>query len=322
MSTKSVAVSNADLRKRKRDKTWNTIYAYRYLYIMAIPIALLYLIFAYVPMYGLTLAFKTFQPGGIWKLLFGGNFVGLKYFQEVMTDPLFWRAFKNTLIISVMNVCVKFPVTITVVLLLNELRLPKFKKLTQTIMYLPHFFSWVVIGGIVIQLLSTTGGVITEIIKLFNGGETVSLLTSNKAFRWILVFSSAFRETGYSTIIYLAAIAGIPSELYEAASVDGASRFRKCWSITLPSLVPTIMTMLLIQISHLINGSFDQVYMMYNASVYETGDIIPTYLFRVGLSSGKFSMSTAMGLFNSIISIMLLLVSNSLSKKLTGNGIY
>lgn len=322
MSTKSVAVSNTDLRKRKRDKTWNTIYAYRYLYIMAIPIALFYLIFAYVPMYGLTMAFKTFQPGGIWKLLFGGEFVGLKFFKEVMADPLFWRAFRNTLIISVMNICVKFPITITVVLLLNELRLPKFKKLTQTIMYLPHFFSWVVIGGIVIQLLSTTGGVITEIIKLFNGGETVSLLTSNKAFRWILVFSSAFRETGYSTIIYLAAIAGIPSELYEAASVDGASRFRKCWSITLPSLIPTIMTMLLIQISHLINGSFDQVYMMYNASVYETGDILPTYLFRVGLSSGKFSMSTAMGLFNSIISIMLLLVSNALSKKLTGNGIY
>ena len=322
MSTKSVAVSNTDLRSRKRNKTLSTIYAYRYLYFMAIPIALFYLIFAYVPMYGLTLAFKTFQPGGIWKLLFGGKFVGLKFFEEVMTDPLFWRAFKNTLIISVMKLVVQFPVTIIVVLLLNELRLPRFKKLTQTIMYLPHFFSWVVIGGIVVQLLSTTGGVVTEVIKLFNGGETVSLLTSNKAFRWILVWSTVFKNTGYSTIIYLAAIAGIPAELYEAASVDGASRFRKCWSITLPSLLPTIMTMLLINISHMINGDFDQVYMMYNSAVYESGDIIPTYLFRVGLSSGKFSMSTAMGLFNSIISVFLLLTTNALSKKLTGSGIY
>ncbi len=308
--------------KKKKTGNWEIIYRNRYIYLMTVPVILWYLIFAYIPMYGLTLAFKTFEPGGVIKYMFGGKWVGLEYFGQIMSDPLFYRAIKNTLIISAMKLSVSFPFVIFLVMLLNELKLKRFKKLTQTVMYLPHFFSWVIIGAIMVQLLSTNGGVIPNVMAKFNGGEKVSLLTSEGAFRWILVISSLVKEMGWSTIIYLSAIAGIPSELYEAASIDGASRLRRVFSITLPCLMPTIMTMLLIQISYMINGDFDQVYILYNSSVYNVADIIETYLYRIGLTSGKFGLATAMGLVKAVVSILMLWMANGASKRITGETLW
>ena len=295
--------------------------ANKYIYFMAALVMLWYLIFAYVPMYGITMAFRKFRPGGFLDYIIGGEWVGFEYFKQIFMDPLFYRAVKNTLIISGMKLLVLFPFVIFLVLMLNELKFKKFKKLTQTIMYLPHFFSWVVIGGIVIQLLSTNGGAIANLLTKISG-EQVNLLTDNRFFRWVLVFSNGFKEMGWDTIIYLSAIAGIPMELYEAASIDGAGRARKMISITLPSMLPTIVTMLLIKISFMIVGDFDQVYMMYNSAVYDSVDIIDTYLYRIGLTSGKFGLATAMGLFKSVISVVLLAISNMISRKVTGEGIF
>lgn len=309
--------------KKKTSGVANVIWQHRYVYLMVIPVMIWYLIFAYLPMYGITFAFRKFAPGGgIINYITGGKWVGFEFFEQIMSDPLFWRAFKNTLIISGMKLFVTFPVVIFLVLMLNELRFKLFKKITQTIMYLPHFFSWVIIGTIMTQLLSTNGGIIPNIAVAIAGGDKPSLLTDPEHFRWVLVISACIKNMGWDTIIYLSALAGIPLELYEAAAIDGASRARKIFSITLPCLMPTIITMLLIRISHMINGDFDQVYNLYNSSVYEVADIIETYLYRVGLTSGKFSLATAMGLFKSVIGLGMLVGANTLSKKVTGDGIW
>ena len=312
------AIEKKKLRKMKLDR----IARNKYVYFMAIPVMLWYLIFSYIPMYGVTLAFRKFTPGGLMSYIFGGNWVGFKYFEQIMTDPLFYRALKNTLIISAMKLSIEFPLVIVLVLLLNEIKFKIFKRVTQTIMYLPHFLSWVIIATIMTQMFSVDGGIITNVIAVFNGGEKINYLTQPDKFRWILVAATCFKNMGWDTIIYLSALAGIPAELYEAADVDGASRFRKVISITLPSLLPTIVTMLLIKISNMIAGDFDQIYNLYNSSVYDVADIIETYLFRVGVTSGKFSMATAMGLFKSVISLMMLAGANFISRKITGNGIW
>jgi len=300
-----------------------TIWQYRYIYLMAIPVMLWYLIFAYLPMYGITFAFRKFAPGGgIKNFIVGGEWVGFGFFKQIMSDPLFWRAFKNTLVLSAMKLLLNFPVVIFLVLMLNEIRFKMFKKISQTIIYLPHFFSWVIMGTIMTQLLSINGGIIPNIAVALTGGDKPNLLTDPEHFRWVLVISSCIKNMGWDTIIYLSALAGIPYELYEAAAIDGASRARRIMSITLPCLLPTIITMLLIRISHMIGGDFDQVYNLYNSTVYEVADIIETYLYRIGLTSGKFSLATAMGLFKSVIGLGMLAGANTLSKKLTGNGIW
>lgn len=309
-------------QKGKERKKFKLIKANAHIYIMLIPVILYYLIFAYIPMYGISLAFKTYKPGGLYNLLFSGNWNNFEYFKTLFSDPLFFRAFRNTLIISGMNILIYFPLVIVFVLMLNELRSVKFKKAIQTITYMPHFFSWVIIAGIVRQLLTVNGGVVANMLSVFNNGTPVSLMTDPKAFRWVLLVSSTFKEMGWDTIIYLSALAGIPMELYEAAEVDGANRFKRMLHITIPGILPTICTVLLLKISFMVNGSFDQVYMMYNSSVYETGDIIETYLFRAGVTNGEFGYSTAMGLTKAMISGVLLISCNALSKKVADAGIY
>ncbi|MBE5040515.1 ABC transporter permease [Ructibacterium gallinarum] len=293
-----------------------------HIYIMLIPVVIYYFIFTYVPMYGLTLAFKSFKPGGMMEFLFGGKWQGLKYFRQILTDPLFLRAFKNTVIIGAMKIGIHFPLVIIFALFLNELRSNKLKNSVQTLTYLPHFFSWVVFGGIMIQLLSVEGGALSHFLSLMCGGKEVSPLTSPSAFRWVLLASTVFKETGWDAVIFLAAIAGVDQSLYEAASVDGAGRFRKMFYVTIPSILPTICTVLLIKISYIASGDFDQVFMIYNTSVYETGDIIETYLYRIGIANGKFSMATAMGIIKAVISGTLLISCNKITKKLTQTGIY
>ncbi len=314
ISKEKAAVKNRTGTKMKK------VIANRYIYFMLIPVVAYYILFHYVPMYGLSFAFRSFKPGSISNFLFGGKWMGLEYFTQIFSDALFYRALRNTMILSLMKLLILFPFTIFIVLMLNELRSAKFKKLTQTITYLPYFFSWVIIGGIIVQLLSANGAV-TNLIKLITGKD-ILLLSSKPAFRWILLMSTSFKETGWDTIIYISALSGISAEYYEAAECDGANRLQKVIHITLPCLLPTICIMLLMKISFMINGDFDQVYVMYNASVYEVADIIETYIYRLGISDGKFGMSTAVGLIKSVISGLLLLFSNSLSRRVTGHGMY
>jgi len=299
----------------------NKIYTNRHIYIMLIPVVVYYIVFHAMPLYGITLAFRTFKPGGLYNMFFGGKWVGFKYFETIFTDALFWRAVKNTLVLSFMKLCIYIPLTVVFVLLLNELKTMKLKKFSQTISYLPHFLSWVVIGGIMIQLMSVNGAVTNIAVKI-TGNPNISLLTDNTVFRWVLMLTTIYKSLGWDTIIFLAALSGIPQELYEAADCDGANRFSQVLHITLPSIVPTISIVMLMNISSMLNGNFDQVYTMYNVAVYDVGDIIETYNYRLGISDGKFGQATAVGIFKTIIACTLLTVSNRVSKKISGSGMY
>lgn len=305
----------------KKGVTLKRIYTYKHIYIMLIPVVAYYILFHAVPLYGVTLAFRSFKAGGLYNMFFGGKWVGLKYFQQIFSDAMFWRAVKNTLILSLIKLIIYIPITIVFVLLLNELKTMKLKKLSQTISYLPYFLSWVVIGGIFIQLMSVNGA-ITNLVSKITGNSNVSLLTDNNVFRWVLLVSTIYKNLGWDTIIFLAALSGISQELYEAAECDGANRFRKIIHVTLPALLPTISIVLLMNISSMMNGNFDQVYTLYNTSVYEVGDIIETYNYRLGISAGKFGPATAVGLFKTVIACTLLSVSNTFSRKFLGTGMY
>jgi len=309
------------VQQNQTGTTWKRICTYKHIYIMLIPVVAYYILFHAVPLYGITLAFRSFKPGGLYNMFFGGKWMGLQYFEQIFSDAMFWRAVKNTLILSMIKLVIYIPITIVFVLLLNELKTMKLKKFSQTISYLPHFLSWVVIGGIFIQLMSVNGAVTNLVIKI-TGNPNVSLLTDTKIFRWVLLISTIYKSLGWDTIIFLAALSGISQELYEAAECDGANRFRQVMHITLPSILPTISIVLLMNISSMLNGNFDQVYTLYNTSVYEVGDIIETYNYRLGISQGKFGPATAVGIFKTIIACTLLSVSNTFSRKLLGTGMY
>ena len=294
----------------------------KYLYFMLLPVMLWYIIFNYIPMYGVVLAFKTYVSGSLKDFLIGGKWVGLEYFKELFESDLFFRALKNTMIISSYKILFLFPLTIVLALMLNEVRNVKFKKIVQTVAYLPYFFSWVIVGTIVIQLFTSQGGIISQIYSFFNDGQAKNLLLDKNNFRTILVASNGIKGIGFGTIIYLAAIAGVSSEIYEACEIDGGNRFQKIWYITLPSISNTMVIMLLLTISFMISGDFEQVLMLYTPTVYETGDILDTYIYRLALKQGDFSFATAVGLFKSFVSLALLVSSNIISKRIFGQSIF
>lgn len=292
---------------------------YRYLYFMLIPVMLWYIVFCYGPMYGLITAFQNYNMN---KGVLASPFVGMKHFETLlMGDKYFWRAFTNTLTIALYRILFVFPVGIILALLLNELRGKKFKKAIQTGIYLPHFISWVIAASIVIAILSPDTGLVDGFCKTF-GWKTPVLLTKPGAFRAILICSEIWKEAGWNTIIYIATIAGIEQTQYEAAYVDGAGRWKQMWYITIPGLLSTILIMLILTVGQIMSTGFDQVYNLYNARVYATGDIIDTYIFRTVLSDNKLSYASAAGLFKSIIGTCLLLTTNFLSQSVSGNGIF
>lgn len=276
------------------------------------------LVFHYYPIYGLLIAFKDFWPS---KGILGSPWVGLHNFERLFTTPLFFRALRNTVVINAYRLVFGFPAPIILALLLNELRRPGFKRTVQTISYMPHFVSWVVISGILFRFLSSDDGQVNEILVLL-GGEKVPFLSRASYFRTILVSSQIWKEVGYSSIIYLAAIAAIPDELYMAAVVDGAGRWRQTLHITLPSLRSVIAIVLLFTLARAMRGNFEQVLLLYNPTVYETGDILETYLYRTGLMEGDFSLATALGLFQSLIGFILMVTVNRLVRLAGEEGVY
>ncbi|WP_246067036.1 ABC transporter permease [Paenibacillus koleovorans] len=275
-------------------------------------------IFQYIPMYGVIIAFKDFNIAqGIW----GSPWNRFEHFVTLFNDFIFIRALRNTLIISGLKLLFGFPAPILFALLLNEMKWLRFKKLTQSVSFLPHFMSWVVVASMLIEVVSPERGVVNYIITLF-GGDPVHFLASKLYFIPLIIISDIWKEVGWASIIYIASIVSISPDLYEAGEMDGANRFQKAWYITIPSIMPVIIIMFILRISHILNGGFDQVLNLYNPLVYEVGDIIDTYVYRVGLVQFKFDYSAAVGLFKNVVGVILLVVTNQIVRRHSEHGVW
>lgn len=287
------------------------------LYIMIIPVLAYFIIFKYLPMYGASIAFKDFSPA---KGIMGSEWVGLKHFLRFFNSVYFWRVLKNTLIISGITILWGFPAPIIFALLLNEVKNKAFKSSVQTLTYLPHFISLVVIIGLVKEF-AITDGLINDFIVFF-GGERSPLLQNPEKFRLIYVTSEIWQTIGWNSIIYLAALSGIDEQLYEAAKVDGANRWKQTIHITLPSISPTIIILLILRIGKVLSVGFEKIILMYNPATYSVADVISTYVYRTGLLEMNFSYSTAVGLFNSVLNFGFLIMANKLSKKYSETSLW
>lgn len=287
------------------------------LYLFILPGLIILIIFNYLPLYGIGIAFKDFNPMvGI----AGSKWIGLKHFAKLFDSIFFWRVFKNTLVINLLQLLFGFPAPIILALLLNEIKSSTCKRTVQTITYLPHFLSWVIVGGFVVNVLSPNQEIITKIAEFFTGEKSdIFLLVEPKAFPWIIVFSAIWQSVGWGSIIYIAAISGIDPTIYEAATIDGANRWHQMIYVTLPLLLPTIFVMLILRMGRMMNSNFEQIYVLLNPSVYSTGDVLNTYIFREGLGKGRYSYATAIGFFQSVIGFMLMVIANQTSKKFGRN---
>lgn len=290
---------------------------YAGLYLMVLPVVLYYVIFAYKPMYGMIIAFKEFRPLlGI----MGSEWVGLQHFKDFFSSYYFTRILKNTLVISISTIIFSFPAPIIFALLLNELNSLKLKKITQTISYMPHFISMVVVAGM-INIFVQSNGPVTSILTKF-GVENISLLTKPKYFVPVYVISGIWQNIGWNAIIYLSALTGIDQDLYEAAKIDGANRWKQTLYITLPGISQTIIIMLLLRIGNIMSVGHEKIILLYNEGIYETADVISTFVYRRGLVNFEWSYSTAVGIFNSVINFVVVLVFNKISKKVTEVGLW
>lgn len=287
------------------------------LYLMLLlPIAVV-IIYNYIPMFGVLISFMKYLPA---KGIFRSKWVGLNNFRVLFTMPTFSQALGNTLIISVFKTVLNILVPVTITLLLNDLTSTKVKKTVQTIIYMPHFISWVMLSSIFIKLLSGNG-VVNKFLGLF-GVRPIIFMGDNKWFRFTLIFTYIWKEFGYGTIVYLAAVAGINADLYEAAEVDGAGHWQQMLHVTLPGIAPTVVMMTALSLGSVLNAGFDQVFNMYSPLVYETGDILDTLVYRMGFDNGNFGLSTAAGMFKSVISSVLLIMSYRIAYKTTGYRIF
>ena len=300
------------IRKIKRDIFQNRIF-----YMMLIPGTVLTFIFSYLPMYGVVLAFKDYS---IRSGILGSPWCGLENFYTLFDIPQFKVAFKNTIVINLLKLVFAFPIPIVLAVMINSIRSPYIKRPVQTILYLPHFVSWVIVAGILFSLLDEDG-VVYRILEIF-GVEKFDILADGGGFLAILVLSDIWKEAGWGAIIYLAALTSISGEYYEAAKVDGASDFRMFVSITLPLLMPTISVMLILRVGGLVSGGFDQIYNLYNEQVYDVADVLDTFSYRFGIGEGYFEMGTAVGLIANVINIFLLIIANRLIKIMGGEPLY
>ncbi|KIL40743.1 protein lplB [Gordoniibacillus kamchatkensis] len=288
------------------------------IYSMILPGLLFFILFRYIPIAGSIIAFQDYN---VFSGVLGSKFVGFKHFVNLFMYPEFYRILRNTILISLYQLVFGFPAPIVLAILLNEVRKMVFKRTIQTVIYLPHFLSWVIVGGLVINALSPNYGIVNSMLSSF-GFQKIFFLQEPQFFRSIIVVSGIWKEIGWGTIIYLAALANVNPELYEAAEVDGAGKFRQVISITLPALLPTIMVLLLLRIGNFLDLGFEQIYILLNPLVKETGDIIDTYIYDVGLLGSQFSYTTAIGMFKSVVGLILIVGANQISKKLTGNSLY
>jgi len=289
---------------------------HKFIYLLLVPGVIYFLIFQYGPLYFLQVAFKEYN---IFLGLQGSKWVGFQNFQRLFTTKFFMQAFSNTVIISLMYKVFAFPAPIIISLFLNELRSQRFKRIVQTIIYLPHFLSWVIVGGIFITILSPAGGLVNELLGLV-GIKPIAFMTSKAWFRWILVLSDIWKSCGWGTIIFLAAISTIDAELYESAVIDGAGRFRQMWSITLPCIMPTIIVVFVLSLAKVLN-LFEQVFVMYNPLVSAVSETIDTYVYIRGIEQADIAFATTAGLFKNIITVTLILITNQIVKIFQGETV-
>lgn len=290
---------------------------YKYIYIMAIPVVAYYLAFMYWPMYGAQIAFKRFAPGlGIE----GSPWIGFSNFTKFFGSFYFGRIFRNTLLISLYSLVFSFPAPILLALLLNELRSNRYKRVVQTVSYLPHFISIMVVCGMIVDF-TRSDGVINDILAMF-GVARQTMLLNPSLFRSIYIVSEIWQGVGWGSIIYLSSLAGIDAQLYEAAVIDGAGRLKKMLHVTLPGIAPTIVIMLILRIGQLMNVGYEKIILLYNGNTYEVADVISSFVYRKGLVEADYSYSTAVGLFNSIVNLALLLMANTLSRRVSETSLW
>jgi len=297
---------------------WKAISKYRWLYIMMMPGIIYFLVFRYMPLWNAQIAFKDFKP------LLGveaSPFIGFKHFVTFFKSFYFTQLISNTLIISGLKLVLGMPVAIILALSIYESMFKPLARLVQTISYLPHFLSWVIMFGILLVMLSPGDGMVNDVIKA-NGGKAISFMTTPDWFRVVIIGSDIWKETGWSTILYLASLMAIDPTLFEAAAVDGASRLQRIWYISLPGIVTTIVVVTLLRLGNILDAGFQQIFVLYSLPVYSVGDIIDTWVYRQGILEFQFSLATAVGIFKGTIGLLLVLFSNRLAKKFTGSGLY
>lgn len=295
--------TNVQRKKKNWQKDWQ-------LHLMILPGLLFILIFKYMPLGGITIAFKEFLPGkGIW----GSPWVGLENFEYMLALPDTKLVMWNTLFIAAAKILINFPVPIIISILLNEVKNHRFKRSVQTIIYLPYFISWVILAGI-IQDLFAKEGLINQFLGIF-GAEPVFFLGNKYAFLGVLIGTDVWKNFGYNTVVYLAAITGIDETLYEAAKIDGANRFQQIWNVTLPGIAPIVVLMMILNLGNVLNAGFEQIFNLYNPLVYETADIIDTFVYRISLVEANYSLGTAVGLLKSVVSFILIVTSYKIANK-------
>ncbi|MCK8488055.1 sugar ABC transporter permease [Paenibacillus sp. MBLB2552] len=316
--TRNVSATPTPPKKRKNG-IWRSILKQKYLYLMSIPFVIWLFVFNYLPVWGWTMAFQKYKPA---KSFSEQEWVGFKNFVDLFQDERFYLVLRNTLAMSLMGLIAGFVVPITFAVLLNELRGKYFKRTVQTVSYLPHFVSWVVVGGIITKMLSIDGGIVNEVlISLHIINEPIQFMAQGKWFWGIVTASDVWKETGWNAIIYLAAITGIDKELYEAAKVDGAGRFRQIWNITLPGIRTTISVLLIMSIGHLISIGFEKQFQLSNSLLTDYSEVLDMYALNYGINISRFSYGTAISMFTSVVSIILLLTANGIMKKTTKESI-
>ncbi len=314
------------VQARTRETNWKSrvtkigrnITKYRWLYVLMIPSLAYFVIFRYLPLWNAQIAFKNFKP------LLGvvrSPFIGFANFTTFFHSYYFDQLISNTLIFSVLKLTLGIPLAIILAICIYESSLPLFKKFVQTVTYLPHFLSWVIMFGVLLMLLSPNDGLINAAIKA-TGGKSIAFLTSPQWFRAVIVSSDIWKETGWSTILYLAALMSIDVTLFEAAAVDGASRLQRIWHISLPGILSTIVVITVLRLGQILDAGFSQIFVLYSLPVYSVGDIIDTWVYRQGILEFQFSLATAVGLFKGVIGMILVYSTNKIAKRISGSGLY
>ncbi len=312
------AATDPVTNKRVRYRLVRAFYRYRWYYLMMVPGLLYFFIYHYLPMGGVIIAFKDYNLlKGVW----GSPWAGLKHFETIFTSPDIYRTIGNTLIISFYRIVFNMLPDLLLALMLNEIRVRWFKRTVQTITYGPYFLSWVIVYALAFAFLAPGSGLVNTLIT-YMGGQSVDFLTTKEFFRSILISTDIWKNTGFGAVIYLATLATINPQLYEAAVVDGAGRWRQLWHITLPGIRNVFILLLILRIGHIMDAGFEQVYIFLNSRVYETGDIIDTWVFRRGLENLEFSIATAVGFFKGVVGLVLVIGANKLAKRFGGSGIW
>lgn len=304
-------VRQRKLSSMKRESWWE-------LYLFLLPAVAITVVFKYIPMNGIIIAFQDYN---IFAGISGSSFVGLKHFEAAFSNPEFYRVLRNTLVINLYKLVYWVPLPLVLALMINEVRCRAFRRVVQTTVYLPHFLSWVIVGGVFSSMLAVNGGLVNRMLSLVGVGP-IRFMMDEGWFREVLVWSSMWKEAGWGTIVYLASISALDPQQYEAAVIDGASKWKQVWYITLPGVANTIILVLMMSLGNLLNNSFEQILIMYNPSVYNTADVINTYVYRHGVGMMEYGYSSAIGLFNSLVGFVLVMSMNALCRRYLDRSIW